>query len=243
MCHKKSPWVSSGSSFAEASLNDSTSWNVDWTRTGKRDHFASVACAEFGQPHPRSVGHRSSSRESPGHQLRSRSSELDERSFDSLRDRWPGHHGQRNAGMDALDWFSVRQLEAAVVARCGVWLCESRHDRRDDRVGQDLTGSKLRRHFLPQRVSGCVFGQKWQRRISARYADGSSTVRAVRREWLAIAPSFRPPSTGSTLSFSKKKRTLGRGAFFFCIWRACYRVKKDSPARRPIVLDPPPLKP
>jgi hypothetical protein len=34
---------------------------------------------------------------------------------------------------------------------------------------------------------------------------------------VAVAPSFRPPSTGSTLSFSKKKRTLGQGAFFFLV--------------------------
>ena len=37
---------------------------------------------------------------------------------------------------------------------------------------------------------------------------------------VVVAPSFRPPSTGSPLSFSKKKRTLGRGAFFFGMWRA-----------------------
>ena len=75
-----------------------------------------------------------------------------------------------------------------------------------DRTRRRGRRGNLRRRLLPQRVSGCVFGYEGQRRIRAGHADRGSTVRAVRSEWLwRLAPSFRPPSTGSSLSFSPRK--------------------------------------
>src|SRR5450759_3238271 len=110
--------MSSGSPFAEASLNDSTSRDVDWTRTWKRTRLAPGSRSErvIGQPHPHGHGHCSRPRESPSQQRSSDSSEFGGRFLSAGDDQWSRSQHSRHAGVDALDLFNSYEVSPPVVA-------------------------------------------------------------------------------------------------------------------------------